>query len=44
MTSEGPTPETDKALSDVIYKTRPAVMMIWVLVLVASYLGIATPI
>lgn len=44
MTSEGPTPETDKALADVIYKTRPAVMMIWVLVLVASYLGIATPI
>jgi hypothetical protein len=44
MKTDGPTPETDKAISGVISRTRPAVILIWLLVLAASYLGIATPI
>ena len=43
MVADGPTQQTDQAIAKVISKTRPAVLTIWVLVLAASYLGIATP-
>lgn len=43
MRDGGPTPETDRAIADVISKTRPFVMFLWLMVLFASYLGVATP-
>lgn len=43
MRASGPTAETDRAMIDVISRTRPTVITLWVLVLIASYLGIATP-
>lgn len=39
----GPTPEIDRAIKGVIALTQPTVMCLWVLVLVASFLGLATP-
>lgn len=43
MRTTGPTTETDRAIAAVISNTRPAVILIWVLVLAASYFGIAMP-
>jgi hypothetical protein len=43
LTTSGPTPESDQAIVDVIKLTRPAVLCLWALILIASYLGIATP-
>ena len=37
------TPEGDRAIAGVIARTRPAVVMIWMLVLAASLLGLAKP-
>ena len=44
MRETGPTPATDAAIAGVISQTRPSVMLLWGVVLVACYLGIATPI
>jgi hypothetical protein len=44
MREHGATPETDRAISGVIAITQPTVMVLWVMVLIASFLGIATPI
>jgi len=45
MRREGrPTDEGDRAIVGVIARTRPAVLMIWVLVLAASLLGLARPV
>lgn len=43
MAATGPTDQTDAAIAGVIARTRPAVMSIWVLLLVAAVLGLATP-
>lgn len=43
MRTNGPTAETDGAIAGVIARTRPVVLFLWILVLVASLLGIATP-
>jgi hypothetical protein len=43
LRQNGPTPEGDAAIRAVISVTQPTVMVLWVLVLVASYLGLATP-
>jgi hypothetical protein len=38
------TPDGDRAIAGVIARTRPAVLLIWVLVLAASLLGFARPV
>ena len=43
MTATGATDQTDAAIAGVIARTRPAVMGIWVLLLAAAVLGLATP-
>ena len=43
MRTSGATDATDRAISAVIENTRPAVLMIWALILGASFLGIAMP-
>lgn len=44
MTTTGPTPESDATIAAVNARARVSVLTIWVLVLVASFLGIATPV
>jgi hypothetical protein len=43
MTTSGPTPETDAIILGVNNRARVSVISIWVLVLLAAFLGIATP-
>lgn len=43
MSTTGPTPETDATIAAVNGKARISVLTIWALVLLASFLGIATP-
>lgn len=43
LSTTGPTPDSDKTIADVLARTRPAVLCLWALILLASYLGIATP-
>ena len=43
MLATGPTPLTDAAIAGVITRTRPIVVALWLLLVIASYLGIATP-
>jgi hypothetical protein len=43
MKQHGPSPQSDAAILKVLGQTRPTVQGIWVLVLIASLLGIATP-
>lgn len=43
MVTTGPTAQTDAAIAGVIARTRPAVMGIWVLLVAAAVLGLATP-
>jgi hypothetical protein len=40
---DGATPETDAALARTLGAARPTVMMIWACLLLAAYLGVATP-
>lgn len=44
LRDNGPTPEGDRAIAGVIAITQPTVMALWAVVLVASLLGIATPV
>jgi hypothetical protein len=44
LRQNGPTPEGDTVIKGVIAITQPTVMVLWVLVLVASFLGLATPV
>ncbi|EJL34012.1 hypothetical protein [Novosphingobium sp. AP12] len=44
MRETGPTPETDRVIAAVNGRARISVISIWVLVLGASFLGIATPV
>ncbi len=44
MKENGATPETDRQIRAVIQTTRPSVMGIWALILVAALLGLATPV
>lgn len=44
MKENGATPETDRQIRAVIQKTRPSVMSIWALILIAALLGLATPV
>ncbi|WP_298199430.1 hypothetical protein [Novosphingobium sp.] len=41
---DGPTPAVDAVIRGVIAVTQPTVMILWALVLVASLLGLATPV
>lgn len=43
MASTGPTPESDATIAAVNGRARISVLTIWALVLLASFLGIATP-
>lgn len=43
MRETGPTPETDRVIAAVNGRARISVLTIWALVLLASFLGIATP-
>lgn len=43
MRESGPTPETDRVIAAVNARARVSVLTIWVLVLIACFLGIATP-
>jgi hypothetical protein len=43
MTSTGPTPDSDAIIAAVNSRARISVLTIWALVLLASFLGIATP-
>lgn len=44
LREHGATPETNRAIAGVIGVTQPTVMLLWALVLLASFLGIATPV
>lgn len=44
MKANGASPETDRAIKDVIMGTRPSVMAIWALIVGAALLGVATPV
>ncbi|MET0239991.1 MAG: hypothetical protein ABW184_08845 [Sphingobium sp.] len=44
MVATGPTPETDAVIAAVNGRARISVLTIWVLVLSASFLGLATPV
>lgn len=44
MVAAGPTPETDAVIAAVNARARVSVLTIWALVLVASFLGVATPV
>jgi hypothetical protein len=44
MAANGATAETDAAIIGVIRQTRRVVLTLWALLLVAAYLGIATPV
>jgi hypothetical protein len=43
LASKGPNPESDKAIADALAKARPFVVAIWAALIVAAYLGVATP-
>jgi hypothetical protein len=43
MVVSGPTPETDHIIAKCLNQSRPAVICIWVLLLMAALLGIAKP-
>jgi hypothetical protein len=43
MMASGATPETDNAIRVVISRSRPVVMLLWLLLLCAAFLGLATP-
>jgi hypothetical protein len=44
MMTTGPTPETDKAIADVLAATRPVVIFLWTLLGAAAFLGLWTPV
>lgn len=44
LRENGPTPEGDRTIKGVIAITQPTVMVLWVVVLIACFLGIATPV
>lgn len=44
LREKGPTPEGDRAIAGVLAITQPTVMVLWAVVLVACFLGIATPV
>lgn len=44
LREHGPTPEGDRVIKDVISVTQPTVLILWGLVLAASFLGLATPV
>lgn len=44
MRDHGPTPESDRTIAQVNGRARISVISIWILVLIASFLGIATPV
>ncbi|MFV3076371.1 hypothetical protein [Niveispirillum fermenti] len=43
MMAGGATPETDAAIKGVLARTRPVVMLLWLLLLMAALLGLGTP-
>jgi hypothetical protein len=43
MVAHGPTPETDQIIAKCLNQSRPAVVAIWVLLLVAALIGLAQP-
>ena len=43
MRQNGPTPDSDAAIDKVLGQTKPTVMVLWVFVLGACWLGLATP-
>lgn len=43
LASKGPSPETDNAIADALAKARPFVVAIWAALIVAAFLGVATP-
>lgn len=44
LRENGPTPEGDRTIAGVIAITQPTVMTLWCVVLIACFLGIATPV
>ncbi len=44
LREQGPTPEGDRTIAGVIAITQPTVIMLWIVVLIACLLGIATPV
>ncbi|MFZ2998658.1 hypothetical protein [Sphingobium sp.] len=43
MVTTGPTPQTDAAIASVNSRARRSVITLWILLLIATWLGIATP-
>ncbi len=43
LVSHGPSPETDAAIAGSLTQVRPAVMLIWLLLLTAAFLGLWRP-
>lgn len=44
MVATGPTPQTDHIIATCLNRSRPAVICIWVLLLIAALIGIAKPV
>lgn len=43
LATSGPDPDTDRIIKSCLNRARPAVLMIWVALLLAAWLGLATP-
>lgn len=43
LATNGPSPETDRIIKSCLDRARPAVVAIWIALLLAAWLGIATP-
>lgn len=43
MAASGATPQTDAVITGALSKVRPVVLGLWVLILVAAFVGLATP-
>lgn len=44
LATNGPAPDTDRVIKSCLNRARPAVLMIWVALLVAAWLGLAPPV
>lgn len=44
LATDGPSPDTDKIIKSSLDRARPAVMLIWAALLLAAWLGLATPV
>ena len=44
LATQGPSPDTDRIIKSCLDRARPAVVMIWLALIAAAWLGVATPV